>query len=230
MTFFVTLWIVTYLLIFCQNWEQETPDFCSLKEWVLKLPFVKHNVPSLFNSEDIRKLFSSLRWRTDWTDWMTWSTSWGTTLWAPRPLCPLTSTACWTRPTMATWELPALYRSPVTLQPWLTTITLLVFKSCSMLCVCVYAGIQFQEFSTRCVCMFSSCKGCCPWNRKLSTMGECCDASPLYGERTVCADSNSTVGDAFIVHSHSSLFPFQQTRGFWPSWTGSICRGKGFLV
>lgn len=31
------------------------------------------------------------------------------------------------------------------------------------------------------------------------------------------------------VPSHSSMFPLQQTRGFWPSWSGSICRGRGFF-
>lgn len=104
----------------------------------------------------------------------------------------------------------------------------------SMLCVCVQcvcAGVQFQEFSMRYVCMFSSCKGCCPWNRKLSTMGKRvapCMESVQYVRTLIPLWADG--GDACIAHSHSSLFPFQQTRGFWPSWSGSICRGKGFLI
>lgn len=166
-----------------------------------------------------------------------WFTSWGTTLWAPLPVYLLTSTACWTRLTTAIQALPALYRSPVTLQSWLTNITLL-FKErqgCvygnSMLCaysVCV--GIQLQEFSTRYVCMFSSCKGCCPWNRKLSTMGKHCDASPLYGERTVCADSNFTEGwsgTPALCTPILACFPFSRPRGFLAQLEWKYMEGKG---
>lgn len=83
--------------------------------------------------------------------------------------------------------------------------------------VSVCAGIQIQEFSTSYVCMFSSCKGCCPWNRKQSTMEKRGDASPLYGEQTVCADSNSTVGWLGMPASGTSIpacFPFCRPKGF----------------
>lgn len=153
--------------------------------------------------------------------------SWGTMLWAPLAVCLLTFTACWTRPTTAIQALPALCHPPVTLQPWLTNITLCCYLGkdwvvcmeipCCVCKVCVCAGIQFQEFSTCYVCMFSSCKGCCPWNRKLSTMGKHCDASPLYGECTLCADSNSTVGWSGTPASCTPIpacFPFSRPRGF----------------
>lgn len=63
-------------------------------------------------------------------------------------------------------------------------------------------------------------------------MEERCDALPLYGERTVCADSNSTVGvmgDACIVHFHSSMFPLQQTKGILAQLELKYMQGKGFF-
>lgn len=155
--------------------------------------------------------------------------------------------ACWTRPTTAIRAPPALYRSPVTLQPWLTTITLKYLRigragQClwkyHVVCVCVYyvcvsAGIQIQEFSTLYACMFSSCKGCCPWNRKLSTMGESGGASALYGKRTVCADSNSTVGWWGTPASCTPIpacFPFSRPGDFSPAGVEVYAGETGFSL
>lgn len=65
----------------------------------------------------------SLEWRIVWTGWMMQSLFWGTTQWAPPPVCPVTCTVCWDKHKMGQSQpleqaSPPLLWFQIGLRPW----------------------------------------------------------------------------------------------------------------
>ena len=145
---------------------------------------------------------------------------WGTTLWAPQLVYPLTSMACWTKPTTVIRALPALYRSPVTLQPWWTNISLKYLKRGRAVCMEIPCWVllvfNFKNFPPAMSACFPHVKvvvleigNWAQWES--AVMCHPCMESVQYVQTVVPLRGD---GDGSIVHSRSNVFPFRQTGGF----------------